>query len=85
MSDIEKIELVLASPFWRDDSTMCSVGPMTLSIVNLADGYHWKMWDKDDSSIQSSKQPSPSFADAKSSMRKVVEGMRDILQERPAQ
>jgi hypothetical protein len=79
MSNIEKLKAVLASSFWGDESTFRTIGPMMLSIINMTDGYHWRIWDKQDNVTQYSNTAAPSLAHAKDSLRQSVEKM--LLQE----
>jgi hypothetical protein len=79
--NIRRLELILASPFWRDNTRRYVAEKITLEITGQEGVYRWRLDDADDGgSYTKSSEPSPSLGAAKENMRRVLEqGLRRMM------
>ena len=73
MSEIQRLESILASPFWGSDEKRCVLEEVTFEIAGRDGDYHWRFVDGRDSSYAKSDRSYSDSRLAKAAMRSVVE------------
>jgi hypothetical protein len=79
---IERLERILAAPFWSDNSKRCVVETATIEISGQPGDYRWIITDIADGSHGGLRGPFPTVDDAKESARLSLEVALNRYRER---
>ena len=73
MTEIQRLESILASSFWGEDKRQCVLEEVTFEITGHEGDYRWRFVDRRDGAYAKSTKSLSSFQLAKDDMRKVLE------------
>jgi hypothetical protein len=73
MSEVRRLESILASSFWENAETRCTVEELSLQVSRQQGAYWWRFDDQRDSAYVKDDEPHSSLQVAKDAMKEILE------------